>query len=326
MVLLEAHTSSPAAQRQKMVKQARQRALEAGPRTTLIDLWRGDLSEVVTAFLPLQSIATVPLFSRRFRERHPVVLFALARRHGCANAMNAASLDAIAATGRDWSSFAGGEKDDWWGLPAPRYCEGTFDLSMNSTDDGVRYIELTTTGETNHGGGLVKRFNDSDGLLCVRRVRYRFRFSDSTTHHTHFDLAFAYCCMDSAPENDFARTDGVFVARTDTGYELRCLYFIEDDDEDIDDIVVMAVEPNTWYDVEMSFAWHKDDARWARVTCKGEEGSGSAHFPCQRLPLRTVKLYNYSAGVACYSAMEVWYSPHTSRDGRFSRHPDLGEE
>ena len=121
----------------------------------------------MTAFLSLESIATVPLFSRRFRDRHPIVLFALARRHGCANAMNAASLDAIAATGRDWSMFAGGEKDDWWGLPAPRYCEGTFDLSMNSTDDGVRYIELTTTGETNHGGGLVKRFNDSDGLLCA---------------------------------------------------------------------------------------------------------------------------------------------------------------
>ena len=78
-------------------------APQAGPRTTLLDLWRGDLSEVVTAFLPLQSIATVPLFSRRFRDRHPIVLFALARRHGCANAVNASSLDAIAATGRDWS-------------------------------------------------------------------------------------------------------------------------------------------------------------------------------------------------------------------------------
>ena len=300
-------------------------APQAGPRTTLIDLWRGDLSEVVAAFLPLESIATVPLFSRRFRERHPVVLFALARRHGCANAMNVASLDAIAATGRDWSRFAGGDVEDWWGLPAARYCEGTYDLSMNSTDD-VRYIQLTTMGETNHGGGLVKRFNDSDGLLCVRRVRYRFRFSALTLHTNHHSHAFAYCCMDSAPQRDDGRMEGVFVAPTDTGYELRCLYFIEDDDEDIDDIVVMAVEPNTWYDVEMSFAWHKDDARWARVTCKGEEGSSSVHLPYQRLPLRTVKLYNYSTGVACYSAIEVWYSPHTSRDGRFSRHPDLGEE
>ena len=42
-------------------------APQAGPRTTLLDLWRGDLSEVVAAFLPLESIATVPRFSRRFR-------------------------------------------------------------------------------------------------------------------------------------------------------------------------------------------------------------------------------------------------------------------
>ncbi len=172
----------------------------------------------------------------------------------------------------------------------------------------------------------MKTFNDSDGLLCVRRVRYRFRFSDSTPTTPHADyqnVAFAYFCMDSAPQDDDGRLEGLFVAPTHTGYELRCLYLCEDDD---DEIVVMAVQPDTWYDVEMSYAWHKDDASWARVTCKGEEGSSSVHLPYHRLPLRTIKLYNYSTGVACYSAIEVWYSPHTSRDGPFSRHPDLREE
>lgn len=312
-----------------MPKQARRQraAQQAGPRTTLLDLWRGDLSEVVTAFLPLQSIATVPRISRRFRERHPIVLFALARRHGCANAMNAASLDAIAATGRDWSRFGGGEQEGWLALPPARYSRGTCAITMNAIDDGVRYIELTTTGETNHGGGLVKRFTDSDGLLCVRRVKYRFRFSDSTTHHTHHtafqDVAFAYCCM---AQNEFARTGGVYVSRRDTRYELRCFNFVRDDDGEIPNTVVMRVQPDTWYDVEMSFAWHKDDASWARVTCKNEAGGGcSMDFPCRRRPLRTVKMYNYSAGVACYSAIEVCYSPHTSRDGPFAE-SDSDEE
>ena len=47
-------------------------APQAGPRTTLIDLWRGDLSEVVAAFLPLESIATVPRISRRFLSDGPL--------------------------------------------------------------------------------------------------------------------------------------------------------------------------------------------------------------------------------------------------------------
>ena len=193
---------------------------------------------------------------------------------------------------------------------------------MNAIDDGVRYIELTTTGETNHGGGLVKRFNDSDGLLCVRRVRYRFRFSDSTprTHNADFqDVAFAYCCMDSDPQNEFARTDGVFVSRTDTRYVLKCFNFERNDDDEILETVVMRVQPDTWYDVEISFDWHKDDASWARVTCKNEARGGcSMDFPCRRRPLRTVKMYNYSAGVTCYSAIEVCYSLHTSRDAPFA--------
>ena len=47
-----------------MAKQARQRALALGPSTSLLDLWRGDLSEVIAAFLPLKAIATMPV-SRR---------------------------------------------------------------------------------------------------------------------------------------------------------------------------------------------------------------------------------------------------------------------
>ena len=298
-----------------MPKQAhRQRAApQAGPRTTLLDLWRGDLSEVVAAFLPLESIATVPLFSRRFRDRHPIVLFALARRHGCANAVNASSLDAIAATGRDWSRFAGGEQDDWLRRSVSDV------VLMNTTDEGVRHIELCTTERSYHNGGLWKVFGTLGGRLCVRRVRYRFRFTDPTPQTSHGDPdghGFAYFAM-----GEPGQMDGVYVRPTHNSYVLTCLSHETDNGGDLDfseDVSVMDVEPDTWYDVEMSFAWHKDDATWARVTCKGEEGSSSVHFPGLRLPLRTVKIYNYSAGVACYSAIEVCYSPPTSRDGPFA--------
>jgi len=289
-------------------------APQAGPRTTLLDLWRGDLSEVVTAFLPLQSIATVPLFSRRFRDRHPIVLFALARRHGCANAVNASSLDAIAATGRDWSRFAGGELEDW---VRRRLSEAA---SMITTDEGVRHIELCTTIGSFHNGGLLKRFGNLGDRLCVRRLRYRFRFTDPTpmvSHAAPDEFGFAYFVM-----HEPGQMEGVFVRPTHTGYELTCISHETDDDgntlDDAEDVIVMAVEPDTWYDVEMSFAWHKDDASWARVTCKGEEGSSSVNFPCQRLPLHVVKMYNYSAGFTCYSAIEVCFSRQTSRDGPFA--------
>ena len=164
------HRLAFAAVRISMVKQARrQRAPPRTTPTTLIDLWRGDLSEVVAGFLPLKSIATVPLFSRRFRDRHPVVLFGLARRHGCANAMNAASLDAIAASGRDWSTFSGGTVGAW-----------------DATEATERYIEINTDGFSGHGGGLLKMFNSSN-RLCVRQVKYRFRFQDLDNDLSHGD-------------------------------------------------------------------------------------------------------------------------------------------
>ena len=98
-----------------MAKQARQRALALGPSTSLLDLWRGDLSEVIAAFLPLRAIATMPV-SRRFRDRHPVILFSVTRRHGALRAGTGALLDAVAATGRDWSRFSSDAADDAWSV------------------------------------------------------------------------------------------------------------------------------------------------------------------------------------------------------------------
>ena len=168
MVPLEAHTSSTYCQGQKMVKQARQRALEAGPRTKLLDLWRGDQQEVVAAFLHLNDIATVPMLSRRFRDQQHLVLFRLARRHGCANALTVASLDALAASGRDWSTFSGDSVDAWDTLAAGDDDVDCFAVSM---DTAQRYIEIDThSPPPGHGGGLVKTFDAAD-RLCLRQLK-----------------------------------------------------------------------------------------------------------------------------------------------------------
>ena len=106
----------------------RQRPATAALGTALIDFWRGDPSEVIAGFLPLPAIATMPQISRRFRNQQPTILFALARRHGVANAVNVASLDAIAASGRDWSTFCGADMDAWNLLPpetSPRFPDGS---------------------------------------------------------------------------------------------------------------------------------------------------------------------------------------------------------
>ena len=305
-------------------------APQAGPRTTLIDLWRGDLSEVVAAFLPLESIATVPRISRRFRERHPVVLFALARRHGCANPMNVASLDAIAATGRDWSLFSGDSVDAWRPLPADGDAGDFFAVSM---DTAQHYIEIRTARQSGHAGGLVKSFDAAD-RLCVRQLKYRFRFTDPNPEASHADpgqYGFAYFAMGGVKAAD---SIGLFVYPTESGYELTWFnpYNSDTHDED-DDNAIMSVAPGTWYDVSVRFDWTHDDDydpdRFASVACKGEDGTFNPEWRqvlCSRQPLTVMKLYNYSPGVAHYSDIQVNYSPHTPRDGYVEWGPDSGEE
>ena len=347
-MLLEAHTSSPAAQRQKMVKQARQRALEAGPRTTLIDLWRGDQQEVVAAFLHLNDIATVPMLSRRFRDQQPLVLLRLARRHGCARAMIGASLNEIAATGRDWSLFSGDSVGAWRPLPATGDDGDCFAVSMGQgqanyvagspypSSKGVtvrRYIEINTNGQSGHGGGLVKTFDVAD-RLCVRELNYRFRFTDPNPEASHADpgeYGFAYFAMGGVRAAD---SNGLFVYPTESGYELTWFnpYTSDTHDED-DDNAIMSVAPGTWYDVSVRFDWAHDDEydpdRFASVACKGEDGTFNPEWRqvlCSRQPLTVMKLYNYSPGVAHYSDIQVNYSPHTPRDGYVEWGPDSGEE
>ena len=307
-------------------------APQAGPRTTLLDLWRGDLSEVVAAFLPLESIATVPRISRRFRERHPVVLFALARRHGCANAMNVASLDAIAATGRDWSLFSGDSVDAWRPLPADGDAGDCFAVSMVQ-DTAQHYIEIRTAGQSGHGGGLVKSFDAAD-RLCVRQLKYRFRFTDPNPEASHADpgeYGFAYFAMGGVRAAD---SNGLFVYPTESGYELTWFnpYNSNTHDED-DDNAIMSVVPGRWYDVRVNFDWTIDDDydydRFASVACRGPTGEWEGamlhterRVLCSRQPLSVVKLYNFSPGVAHYSDIQVKYSPHTPRDGDVSWGPD----
>ena len=315
-MLLEAHTSSTYCQGQKMVKQARQRALEAGPRTTLIDLWRGDQQEVVAAFLPLHSIATVPMLSRRFRDQQPLVLFRLARRHGCARAMIGASLNEIAATGRDWSLFSGDSLDAWRPLPADGDAGDFFAVSM---DTAQHYIEIRTARQSGHAGGLVKSFDAAD-RLCVRQLKYRFRFTDSNPEASHEDPddhGFAYFVM-----GEGTGMNGFLVSSTGTSYELLWFGCDEADDEEEDDNAIMSVAPGRWYDVTVTFDWTIDgsEQNWAFVTCEGDDGTieRKKRVLSTRQPLTAMRLYNYSPGVAHYSNFRVQYSPHTSRDGDFS--------
>ena len=326
-MLLEAHTSSPAAHRQKMVKQARQRALEAGPRTTLIDLWRGDQQEVVAAFLPLESIATVPMLSRRFRDQQPLVLFRLARRHGCARAVIGASLNEIAATGRDWSLFSGDSVDAWDTLAADGDEGDCFAVSMVQ-DTAKRCVEIRTTGQSGHGGGLVKTFDAAD-RLCIRQLKYRFRFTDSDPEASHEDpgeYGFAYFATGGVKAAD---SFGMFVYPTESGYELTWFNpYTSDTQHEDDDNAIASVAPDTWYEITVAFDWTIDHGRFASVTCKDDDGDILCEWQvlCCRQPLTVMKLYNYSPGVAHYSDIQVKYSPHTPGDGAVSWGPDSDEE
>ena len=273
-----------------MVKQARNRAPGAGPRTTLIDLWRGDQQEVVAAFLPLKSIAAVPVISRRFRDQQPLVLFRLARRHGVANALTVASLDALAASGRDWSTFSGDAVDAWRILPVGE--GGDHDCFAVSMDTAQHYIEIDTNGYPGHGGGLVKKFDAAD-RLCMRQLKYRFRFTDSNPEASHGDPdehGFAYFVM-----GEGAEMNGFLVSSTGTSYELAW-FGCDEDDEEEDDNAIMSVAPGRWYDVTVAFDWTIDHGRFASVTCKDDDGNIDFEwqFLCCRQPLTVMSLYNFS--------------------------------
>ena len=316
----------------------RQRPATAALGTALIDFWRGDPSEVIAGFLPLPAIAVMPRLSRRFRDQHPTIIFALARRHGVANALNVATLDALAASGRDWSTFSPSPEESVaaWNLLPP-------ETSLRFPDDdlkrvtcsmqaanGVQYIEISTeddwTGGTSrpYGGGLVKCFDPRD-RLCVRRVKYRFSFTDPTPEASLADLdehAFAYFSF----TRSYVADQGMYVCPTSTGYALRGLGhdYSRLDDESDDESNDMRVEPDTWYEVEATFDWTRDcDSNiWVEVVLKGENGyCDRKRYTGSRDPLGAVQLFNYSPGVARYSAIEVRYSAYTSRDGRpFSDH------
>ena len=270
----------------------------------------------------------MPQISRRFRNQQPTIIFALARRHGVAKAVNVASLHALADSGRDWSTFSSGELDAWNVLPPetssrfPNCSDKRFACSMRAAD-GVRYIEINTEdsemqGDINTrplGGGLVKCFDPRD-RLCVRRVKYRFSFTDPTPEESFGDPdehAFAYVCF----TRSWTADSGLYVCPTSTGYALGSLGV--DDDESDDESNDMRVEPDTWYEVEATFDWTRDcDSNiWVDVTLKGENGycDRKRYNGCRR-PLGAVQLYNYGPGVARYSAIEVQYSAYTSRDGQ----------
>ena len=266
-----------------------------GPPPRLIDLWRSDPSETIAAFLPLKAIATMAV-SRRFRDRHPTILFSVARRHGALAAGTGALLDAVVATGRDWSRFSSDSANDAWDTLSPALSEGRFTCTTN-TSGGNRHIQIGTTVATGHGGGLVRMFDSAD-RLCLRRVKYRFSFSDPGAG-SH---GFAYFCL-----ND---DGGLFVSLTSTGgYELKS--FVQTEEEQFP-----PVEPDTWYDVDLTYDWTTalgNNTLWVDVVVKGEDEI-KYRTRCSCEPLTAITLYNFGPGVARYTAIEVNYSKQTSRD------------
>ena len=291
-----------------MPKQGRPRA-PTGPPPRLIDLWRGDTSETIAAFLPLKAIATMAV-SRRFRDRHPAILFSVARRHGALAAGTSAFLDAVVAKGRDWTCFSSDAADNAWTTRPASLDDSAFTCSTN-TSGGVRHIQISTTAFTGHGGGLVRRYDPAD-RLCLRRVKYRFSFSDPAPDASHMSPhvhGLAYFIFPGAV--------GLFVSPTRTGY-----YVLKQVNGGESGAIAM-VEPDTWYDVKMTWNWTSTalgyDTLWVGVVVKSEGGfKYKARISCERLPLRSLALYNSSPGVARYTAIELRYSQKTSRDRRFA--------
>ena len=280
-----------------MPKQGRPRA-PTGPPPRLIDLWRGDTSETIAAFLPLKAIATMAV-SRHFRDRHPAILFSVARRHGALAAGTSAFLDALVAKGRDWSCFSSDAADNAWTTIPASLNDNAFTCSTN-TSGGNRHIQISTTAFTGHGGGLVRTFASAE-RLCLRRVKYRFSFSDPAPDASHAEPdahGFAYFCFNG---------DGVFVCPTETDYMLTWLH-AEDDEE------CLHVEPDTWYDVEITYDWTRQGSVYMDVVVEGENGSKiQRNCLCGRRPFEKIELYNFSPGIARFTAIDVRYS--ASRPG-----------
>ena len=291
-----------------MPKQGRPRA-PTGPPPRLIDLWRGDTSETIAAFLPLKAIATMAV-SRRFRDRHPAILFSVARRHGALAAGTSAFLDAVVAKGRDWRCFSSDAADNAWTTIPASLNDNAFTCSTN-TSGGARHIQISTRAFTGHGGGLVRNFDHAEHM-CLRRVKYRFSFSDPAPDASHEEPdihGLAYF--------NFAGAIGLFVRPTRTGY-----YALRHCNGE-ESAAIAMVEPDTWYEVKMKCDWTRTalgyDTLMVHVVIKGgNQIKCRSRLSCDRLPLRSVALYNSSPGVARYAGIELRYSEKTPHDRRFA--------
>ena len=178
-------------------------------------------------------------------------------------------------------------------------CDDDVDCFAVSMDTAQRYIEIDThSPPPGHGGGLVKTFDAAD-RLCLRQLKYRFRFTDSNPEASHEDPddhGFAYFVM-----GEGTGMNGFLVSSTGTSYEL--LWFgCDEDDEEEDDNAIMSVAPGRWYDVTVTFDWTIDgsEQNWAFVTCEGDDGTieRKKRVLSNRQPLTAMRLYNYSPGVA----------------------------
>ena len=157
----------------------------------------------------------------------------------------------------------------------------------------------------------MRRFDPAD-RLCLRRVKYRFSFSDPAPDASHMAPhvhGLAYF--------NFAGGVELYVSPTRTGcYVLEKVTGGES-------AAIAMVEPDTWYDVKLTYDWTSTalgyDTLWVDVVVKSQGGfKYKARISCERLPLRSVALYNSSPGVARYAGIELRYSEKTSRDRRFA--------
>ena len=225
--------------------------------------------------------------------------------------MIGASLNEIAATGRDWSLFSGDSVGAWRPLPAAGDDGDCFAVSMGQgqanyvagspypSSKGVtvrRYIEINTNGQSGHGGGLVKTFDVAD-RFCVRELNYRFRFTDPNPEASHADpgeYGFAYFAMGGVRAAD---SNGLFVYPTESGYELTWFNpYTSDTQHEDDDNAIASVAPDTWYEITVAFDWTIDHGRFASVTCKDDDGDILCEWQvlCCRQPLTVMSLYNFS--------------------------------
>ena len=99
--------------------------------------------------------------------------------------------------------------------------------------------------------------------------------------------------------------DGLSVSPTGAEYVLKCRA------AQYDVAKYQCVEPDTWYDVEMTYDWgglgDDHNSLWVDVVLKGEDGSRNRlRHDFKRNPLSNVELYSYSPGVVRYTAIAIW--------------------